>query len=119
MNYKQARKLFEYISNKILDAGILESDKSGSRSKKYFSLPVVANKVNGYTSSFDLSVERVSDVGYFIHNAIEVKLNEYHDKAEAAIIASEFRMSDGQDRIDYMLNQIITAYLRLADERRR
>lgn len=119
MNYKQARKLFDYISSKILAAGILESDKLDSRSKKYFFLPAVASKVDGYMSSFDLSVERVSDADYFINNAIEVKLNEYHGEAEAAVIALKFRSSDGQERIDYMADQVIAAYLRLADERGR
>lgn len=119
MNYKQARKLFSYISDRILSSGILKSDKPGGKFKSYFSLPVVATKAKGYASSFDLSVERISNTGYFINNAIEVKLNEYHSKAEAAIIALKFRVSDGLNRINYMLDQVIDAYLTLADERGR
>ena len=119
MNYKQAKRLFDYVCGRILGSGISESDKPKGNLKAYFSLPIVANEAKGYASSFDLSVERVSDAGRFIKNAIEVKLNEYHGKAEAAIVALKFRWSDGLARIDCMLDQITAAYLTLAEERGR
>lgn len=119
MNYKQAKRLFDYVCGRILGSGISESDKPEGNLKAYFSLPIVAAKAEGYANSFDLSVERVSDAGRFIKNAIEVKLNEYQGKAEAAIVALKFRWSDGLARIDYMLDQVTAAYLTLAEERGR
>ena len=117
MNYKQAKRLFDYVCDRILSSGVSESDKPKGNLKAYFSLPIVANKAKGYASSFDLSVEKVLDAGCFIKNAIEVKLNEYHGKAEAAIVALKFRWSDGLARIDRMLDQVTAAYLTLAEER--
>ena len=119
MSYERAKRLVEYVCGRILGSGVSESDRPKGKLKAYFSLPIVANEAKGYASSFDLSVERVSDAGRFIKNAIEVKLNEYHGKAEAAIVALKFRWSDGLARIDYMLDQITAAYLTLAEERGR
>ena len=119
MNYKQVKRLFDYVCGRILGSGIPESDKPKGNFKAYFSLPIVANEAKGYASSFDLSVERISDAGRFIKSAIEVKLNEYRGKSEAAIVALKFRRSDGLAKIDYMLDQITAAYLTPAEERGR